>query len=97
METEELVSISITKSAFEAIGAAAAMRKRSIPQALDDLLAERTAMREQMFQRAEEAMKRSQQQAMLDGTSEMTIEEIIEEIAQGRREKRQTYTLAKTG
>jgi hypothetical protein len=89
------VQITLDIGIFNELAAIAEERNRSIDRVIGDLVwtykSERLA-RKGVYERMGQLISEIQQQSVLNGTSEMTMDEIDEEIAAARREA----ALAKT-
>jgi hypothetical protein len=87
MAEQTVVTVEISPETYQLLKGFVQSESRPATSILEDsirLYAERI----QAFERMEEAMKRAQQRAIENGTSEMTMEEIDLEIATYRAEKR---------
>jgi antitoxin component of RelBE/YafQ-DinJ toxin-antitoxin module len=65
----------------------AVLRTRQLPFTVTDIDG-RAEIKSMILTRGREALKEAQNQALANGTSELTLDEINEEIAAFRREKR---------
>ncbi len=74
MAEQDLVGISVSRQTYARLQTAAQLRQRGITEVLEDVLEGHEMMRADILKRMEEALDQSLQQALLDGTSEMTME-----------------------
>jgi predicted CopG family antitoxin len=79
------ITVSVSQATYERLKQRAEEEKCSIAEVLEEDL-ELGEKRSEAFRRMGEAIARSQAAAILNGTSEMTMEQINEEIDAARRE-----------
>ncbi len=85
-----ILSVPVSQATYDRLATRAASEGRTIAEVLEDtiLAAERAATeRCEDFRRMGEAVKFLQEQSVLNGTSDMTMDEINEEIAAMHREQ----------
>jgi len=85
MSTNGLVEVRISQSSYERLTEQANRENRSVTDLVEESLRQAEERRE-AFRRMGEAMAAMQQEAVRNGTSNMTMDEINEEIAAARRE-----------
>jgi len=85
-----VVTVPVTQPTYERLSRRAAEEGRTVAEVLEDTIqeAERfAAERTEAFRRMGEAVKSLQEEAILNGTSTMTMDEINEEIMLMHREQ----------
>jgi predicted transcriptional regulator len=85
MSVATVVEVPISQTVYQRLKRRAEEENRDVTDVIEEALIDSEERRE-AFRRMGEAMERSQAAAILNGTSEMTMEEINEEIALARRE-----------
>jgi len=89
MSATQVVTVPVTQSTYERLQRRADEQRRSVTDVLDDVVRQidiADERRRESFRRMGEAMFRMQEESIRNGNSEMTMDEINEEIALARRE-----------
>jgi hypothetical protein len=81
-----MVEVPIPQTVYQQLKRRADEENRNVTDVIEESLLD-SEQRREAFRRMGEAIERSQAAAILNGTSEMTMDEINEEIALARRER----------
>jgi hypothetical protein len=95
MSTATVVTVPIPQATYDRLSRRASEENRSVPEVLVETINEAEDRRE-AFRRMGAAIAYLQEQSIVNGTSEMTMDEINEEIALYHREKAEAEALRKT-
>jgi alkanesulfonate monooxygenase SsuD/methylene tetrahydromethanopterin reductase-like flavin-dependent oxidoreductase (luciferase family) len=90
MSATQVVTVPVTQATYERLSRRASQEGRSVAEVLEDTVAEADRLAEERrvaFQRMGEAIRSLQDQSIINGTSNMTMDEINEEIALMHREQ----------
>jgi predicted CopG family antitoxin len=93
MSVATVVEVPISQTVYQRLKRRAEEEKRDVTDVIEEALTDAEDRRE-AFHRMGEAIKSLQEQSVINGTSEMTMDEINEEIALMHREQQELRKFA---